>query len=315
MKFYNKAEPIGSKTVVALGYFDGVHLGHREVIEKAVRAAKQKDALSAVLTFDMSARRANGKGSGDLDTYEQRAKYMENLGLDVLVQLDFDEIADMTSERFVSDILGNSGLNAVSVCCGADFRFGAGRSGDIDTLRELCDELDIDVIIVSEVELDDKTVSTTQIKRYIELGEIERAEAMLGHPYGFSLEVCGEKKLARKLGFPTINQRIPDHLAMPRFGVYLSRAEIEGKSFYGISNIGVRPTVSSDGSVMLETNIFDFDGDLYGRTIEVHLLSFMRDERRFENPEKLRAQVMQDIEKAKKLMIRRMKSEAAVQKS
>ncbi|MEG2259481.1 MAG: adenylyltransferase/cytidyltransferase family protein, partial [Oscillospiraceae bacterium] len=143
MKFYNKAEPIGSRTVVALGYFDGVHLGHREVIEKAVRAAKQKDALSAVLTFDMSARRANGKGSG--------AKYMENLGLDVLVQLDFDEIADMTSERFVSDILGNSGLNAVSVCCGADFRFGAGRSGDIDTLRELCDELDIDVIIVSEV--------------------------------------------------------------------------------------------------------------------------------------------------------------------
>ncbi len=301
MEIWTQPQTGGPGTAVALGYFDGIHLGHRAVIEAAVREAHARGVRSAVLTFDMRARRADAKGAQDLLPYETRAALIAALGVDLLVQLDFTSIAEMTAEAFTREILGVEGLRAAAVCCGADFRYGRARSGDIDTLRAAGEALGFATRVVGEVDADGEAVSTTAIKRSLRAGEMERVAAMLGRPYGFSLEVCEDKKLARRLGFPTINQRFPARIVAPRAGVYYSRVNFGGESYPGVSNLGVRPTVGGDGAVMLETHILGFSGDLYGKTVRVELLRFMRDERRFESVEALRERVLLDVETARKL--------------
>ncbi len=301
MKIQTHPQSGGGATAVALGYFDGIHLGHRAVIETAVREAKARGARSAVLTFNMNRRRAGAKGAEDLLPYEQRAALIEALGVDLLVELDFESVADMSDADFARKILGPEGLCAVAVCCGADFRYGKNRAGDVDSLREEGERLGFTAHIVGEVEIGDRTVSTTAIKRFLRDGEVGRAAEMLGRPYGFSLVVCEDKKLARRLGFPTINQRFPAHIVVPRAGVYYARATVRGRAYPGIANLGVRPTVGGDGAVMLETHILDFSGDLYGETVEVELLQFMRDERKFESVEALRECVLRDVETARRL--------------
>lgn len=302
MEFYQQLKPIKGETVAALGYFDGVHLGHREVILTAIAQAKKIGALSAVLTFDMHSFRADGKGKGDLSTYDCRKQLMEELGTDILMQLDFSHICGLEAETFVYEILGAKGLNCSAVCCGADFRFGKNRSGDIDTLRELCYEIGIDVIVVGEVEYDDRTISTTLIKEFIKNGQIDRAKEMLGHGYGFVLPVYSDKKLARTLGFPTINQKFPPYVVAPRLGVYCSKTDIDGAEYSSISNIGKRPTVHSEDEITIETHIIGFNGDLYGKTVGVELVAFLRDEQKFGSKEELKAAALQDIETAKQIL-------------
>lgn len=284
------------RTAVALGYFDGVHLGHQAVLRKACALAREYGAAPAALTFDMRAHRAQAKGKGDLDSYEHRAQRIEEMGIRMLVQLDFAAVSEMSPETFVRTVLGKEGINAAAVCCGADFRFGRGRAGDVTLLRSLGERYGFVVQVVPEVLFDGTPVSTSRIKECAARGEIEQAAALLGHPYSFSLTVCEDKKLARRLGFPTINQRFPQELLAPRFGVYQSRVELFGKSYDGISNIGVRPSVGNDREIMLETHIIDYSGDLYGRMVTVELVRFMRDEKKFDSVEALREQVVSDIE-------------------
>ena len=301
MEILKKLKPFGIPTAVALGYFDGVHIGHQAVIRTMVREAKARETAAVVLTFDMHARRAGGKGGADLLTYAQRAHYIEALGADAVLQMDFNHIADMSADDFVAEVLGEGGLGAEVVCCGADFRFGKNRAGDIDKLREDCYETGIDVLVVGEVEVGDKPASTTAIKEFVRRGEMEKAVEMLGHSYGFTLPVCEDKKLARRLGFPTINQRFPADIVVPRFGVYASRVILDGRAYAGVTNLGVRPTVESDGTVTLETHILGFEGELYGRQVHVELGHFLRDERRFESVGALRAQVTADIAEVEKM--------------
>ncbi len=301
MDILSHIQPQRGRTVVALGYFDGVHLGHRAVLDTACGLAQERGALPAALTFDMHRRRAAAKGQGDLDTYAHRAARMAACGLSLLVQLDFGEISALTPVQFAQTALGAQGLNAAAVCCGADFRFGCERAGDIGTLRALGREIGFETVVVPAVEADGEPVSTSRIKGYVRRGEIERARALLGHPYSFALPVCADKKLARRLGFPTINQQFPQTLLPPRFGVYRAAVRLDGAVYDGISNIGVRPSVHSDGCVMLETHIIGFAGDLYGRTVEVELLSFLRDEMKFASVDALRAQVERDIDTVRQM--------------
>lgn len=284
------------RTVVALGYFDGVHLGHQAVLRAAVALARQRGATPAALTFDMRARRAAAKGGFDLDSYDHRAELIAALGIDLLVQLDFGAVSEMSPEDFAYRVLGGDGLCAAAACCGADFRFGKSRAGDVPLLRSLGEQCGFAVQVAPEVLYEGQPVSTTRIKDLIARGEIRQAAAMLGHPYSFTLTVCEDKKLARRLGFPTINQRFLPTVFPPRFGVYRSRVLFAGKRYDGISNIGVRPSVGEDREIMLETHIIDFSGDLYGKQVTVELVRFMRDEKRFDSIEALREQVVSDIE-------------------
>ena len=294
METHSSISPLGHETVAALGYFDGVHLGHRLVIGSAIAEAQKRSVSPAVMSFDMSSRRASGKGAGDLVSLAERERLIAELGVSDYLLLDFAAIADMECEEFVRRVLSEGCLSAQAVCCGADFRFGKGRAGDVDALRELCYGLDIDVIVIDEVDADGMAISTTRIKAAVERGDVGLAEELLGRPYGFELPVERGKRLAGRLGFPTINQRFPEGVRTPRFGVYASVTTVDGREYDAITNVGVRPTVSESGAVTLETHIFDFHRDIYGRTARVDLKRFVRDERKFSCDAELRAQVLAD---------------------
>lgn len=294
--------PLSKNSAAALGYFDGVHLGHLAVIGAALNKARERTLAPAVLSFDMSSRRARGKGARDLITIAERIRLIEQTGAESLLLPDFSLIADLDCESFVDEILGEGCLSAKYVCCGADFRFGRGREGGAEELRALCEARGIELEIIKEVSAAGGPVSTTRIKEAAAAGDMELAAALLGRPYGLMLEVVKGKRLARRLGFPTINQPFPEDITRPRFGVYASRAVLEGRSYGAISNLGVRPTVRENGAAALETHIFGFEGEAYGESVLVELLSFMRDERRFESDGELKKQVLADCEKAKELL-------------
>ena len=285
----------GIGTAVAIGYFDGVHLGHRAVIDSAMGAARRLGQKSAVLSFDMSAFRALGKGKSDLLPSTERERLLGDMGLGILAMPDFRGVMGMTCEEFVQRVLVEW-LGARSVSCGNDFRFGKNRAGGTDELRALCDERGIEVNIVPDVMLKGEPVSTTRIKNAIESGDAALARALLGRPYGMRLPVISGQHLGTRLGFATINQSFPQDIVQPRYGVYGARIVIDGCEYRGITNIGVRPTVSESGMAVMETHIFDFDGDLYGYETTVELMFFLRDERRFANVDELRARVLADCE-------------------
>lgn len=287
-------------TAVALGYFDGMHPGHVAVIDAAVKTAQWTKASPALLTFDMSAFRPRGKGTQDIDTPQQKEARAAALGIELYVSLDFAAIAPLSGNQFVDEVLARD-LGAVYVCCGQDFRFGKERACGIDDLRALCALQGIEVVTVPDVLEDGQPISTTRIKAALKEGNIPLAGRLLGRPYSFTLRVYEEKHLARRLGFPTINQRFPEGLVEPRHGVYYTKVYVDGACYGGVSNLGSRPTVESDGATVLETHLLDFSGDLYGRDIEVAFVQFLRPEEKFASVEEMRARVQQDIREVRRL--------------
>ena len=185
----------------------------------------------------------------------------------------------MTPEEFVEQILVGV-CNAKRVYCGFNFHFGKGGSGTAQQLRSLCISYGIVVEIIPQILVDGETVSSTRIRRLIGQGEMEEAEALLGHPFGYTLEVCHGRKLGRTIGVPTMNQHLPEGLVQPKFGVYASLISLEKRNYYGVTNVGVKPTVGSD-CVVSATWIPCFHGDLYGKMVDVYLLKFLRPEGNF----------------------------------
>ena len=207
-----------------------------------------------------------------MTSLEQKMSVFRNLGVEEWIQADFDDLRDFTPERFVRDILRDT-LNACRVCCGYNYRFGKDGAGNADTLRELCRPLGIEVIVTAPVVVDGEPVSSTRIRRIIESGQVEKAAKLLGRPFTLDIEVVGGQRLGKLLGSPTINQPLPKNFVRPRFGVYASSLEVGGHVMYGVTNIGLRPTVGSDAP-LAETWIADFDGDLYGCRVPVSLVRF-----------------------------------------
>lgn len=287
-------------TAVALGYFDGMHPGHVAVVNAALDTARRTRALPTLLTFDMTARRPSGKGLQDIDTPAQKQQRAQALGIEVYVSLDFADVAPLTGPDFVRHVLAD-GLKAVYVCCGADFRFGKDRACGVGDLRDLCARQGIEVVVVPAVCDEGEPISTTRIKQALLAGDMPTARRLLGHAYGFTLPVYEDKHLARRLGFPTINQRYPQNILVPRNGVYYTTVSLDGVRHGGVSNLGDRPTVEDDGAIVLETHILDFSGDLYGCDVPVEFVRFMRDERRFADVEAMRACVERDIETAREI--------------
>ncbi len=280
---------------VALGLFDGVHLGHRRVLMNTLGA---EGLVSAVLSF--------GDGAAALKTDAVKlcseaytAALLESIGIEEWFQADFDAVRDLSPEAFVERVLVAQ-LGAKRVCCGFNFRFGKGGKGDAALLKTLCEAHGIELVVADELCDEGGTVSSDRIRRLIEAGEVQEASRILGHPFVIDTPVSHGQALGRTLGSPTANQILPDGFVLPRFGVYMSTAVIDGKTYYGVTNIGMRPTVGAP-SPLAETWFDGFDGDLYDRPLEVVLTRFLREEMRFASVEELKTQILADRDHARAL--------------
>ena len=281
-------------TVIALGFFDGVHLGHGALLRKTAERARELGVTPAAFTFDRSPKEfVTGVPVPLLTSAAERAEIIrEYYGIGTVFVEPFDRaMMTMPWEDFITELLVKK-YRAVHLVAGHDFRFGYKNQGDPEKLREKCRALGLGCDIIPKVELDGVTVSSTYIRSLIEAGEVERAARFLGHPHRMSGTVCHGEGIGRKRLFPTANL-VPDaHSIVPKRGVYATRAYLpDGTQRVGVTNVGVKPTVGSDHALS-ETWMPDFtDGDLYGRTLRLELLSFVRDEKKFPNLDALKAEI------------------------
>lgn len=283
---------------LALGTFDGLHLGHQAVIKAALQEG-ESPLEPAVFTFRRS---PSGERLVMLGT--DKARLLEEMGVKKMYSMDFSELKSMEAEAFVQEVLF-ARLNARRLCCGADFRFGRGKAGDAALLERLCAQAGAELAVLSPVELDGEKISSTRIRQAVSAGDMPQASRLLGRPFGFTLEVIhGNHIGGSKLGTPTINQALPEELIFPRFGVYAAWCQVEGERFYGVCNVGIKPTVGSD-RVLAETWMPDFAGDLYGQEIQVELVEFLRPERKFDSLEELKAAIKKNGEQARALTVGR----------
>ena len=280
------------KTAAALGAFDGLHIGHRAVIAEAVESG----LLPVVFTFrDNPAERLAG-ACQYLTTEEERLRVLESWGVAVVVMPTFGSVADWSAGRFLEMLRDD--LNVGMISCGEDFSFGKNAAGKVGMLAEFCEASGIALHIAQPVCYDGERVSATRIRAALQRGEAEAVAAMLGRPFGFAFEVVHGNRLGRTIGIPTINQAFPPGFILPRFGVYASAVYVDGKVLCGVTNVGVKPTVGADRALS-ETWIPDFFGDLYGRTLRLELLGFIRDEQKFQSLTELRGVIEQNAVTAK----------------
>lgn len=300
MQYYDTLRGVRMEgpTSVAMGFFDGLHLGHAAVIAKAVEQ-RGEGFLPTVFTFTMRSARPDRKpGSGyELITRDDKRRLLMQWGVMATVCPDFVEFKEMETERFVSEVLVKR-LRAGHVCCGRDFRFGKRAAGGVEELRELCAPRGITVDAVEEVRVEGQRVSSTWIRGLLREGDVKKAAQLLGRPFGYDFAVTQGKKLGRKLSFPTINQPIPPRFAAPRNGVYVSVAYAREAWRPAVTNVGLRPTVEHSDAVNSETYICGFSGDLYGVRVPVRLIEFLRPEKKFDSVEALREQIGADAVKA-----------------
>ncbi len=280
---------------VALGLFDGLHIGHRTVIAEAVRLGRGR---AAVYTFSPATLYTKGTRQRLCSVAEQAA-ILAAIGITELFETAFDSVCDMSPEAFVQNVLQDT-LHATAVTCGFNYRFGKGGVGDVTLLKTLCAARGIAVSVVPAVTDDGQAVSSTAIRAALAAGDMATVRRMLNRGFCLSLPVSHGQHLGRRLGMPTINQTIPADLTVPRFGVYAACVEIDGKTYTGVTNLGRRPTVGADAP-LAETWIADFDGDVYGKTVRLYPIKFLREERRFDSLDELRTQVAQDAADAKAL--------------
>lgn len=277
---------------VALGVFDGLHLGHCAVI----KAMKNHDKPLIPIVFALTGVPKLGK---KILTNDMRLTAFENSGAAILFDINFEEIKNFSPERFVKEIL-NDILNAERVSCGYNYRFGKGASADAYDLKKLCSLYNIDTIITESICVDEIPVSSTKIRQLLENGDMTGASKLLGRFFGYNFEVVGGQQRGRLMGTPTINQHFPADFCIPGFGVYASVVKYNGKILPSVTNIGIRPTVGSDFPLS-ETWIPEFSADLYGEKIEVLLLSFIRKEEKFASMDELRRAIKNDAKTAKKI--------------
>lgn len=283
--------------VIALGFFDGVHLGHGALLRRAAEEARKRGCESAVFTFDRPPKEViTGIPCPLINSPEDRAALVKRLyGIDEMILVPFDDEMRTTPwDRFVTDILvGRCG--AVHLVAGHDHHFGHKNQGSPELLKEKCAELGLGCDIIPAVTIGGVTVSSTHIRKLLEEGDVETARAFLGHPHVLTQTVGHGRQLGRTIGIPTANLAAPPHVLLPRRGVYAAKITLpDGRAFGGVTNVGVRPTVNNGQDVTVEPWILDFDGDLYGQAIRVEFYRRLRDERKFESLEALKAQIRTD---------------------
>ena len=285
-------------TSTALGYFDGVHRGHRAVISEAVQNAAANGLVPTVFTLLQSPRTVlRGEESCNILTTEEKLNILDSLGVEQVYLIDFAPIKDITAQDFVRDILCGC-FNARHISCGFNYHFGAGALGSGEMLDSMCEGFGISVLARPRIIDQGLPISSTRIRECIRKGDVSGANEMLGHLYGFSLPVIHGKRLGHSIGAPTLNQLFPQGLVKPLFGVYASVVTINGKSYCGVSDIGVKPTVGSD-DVLIETWMPEYSGEeLYGKKIDVRLIDFIREEKKFSSIDELKAEIQKNAGQA-----------------
>ena len=277
---------------VALGTFDGLHLGHKAVITAEKTEYQRKLALMFTKHPQLSLK---GEAPGALITPEKEKEILSGWGV-TAEYVDFSQICNLTPEAFVDDILIKK-FNASSVACGFNYRFGKDASGDAKALLRLCAEREIKVTVVDAVEYENETVSSTRIRQALREGRMKDVKNMLGRYFSYDFLVVHGDERGRVLGSPTINQFFDEDFAVPQFGVYASFTVVDGKKYPSVTNIGVRPTFKNSEK-RSETNIIGFDGDLYGKHPEVFIVEKMREEMKFSSLDELKTQIDKDKESA-----------------
>ena len=280
-------------SIITIGKFDGFHLGHRLLLKELAKT-EYKDYNRGVVSLYFGNKRI-------LSTEESDA-FLEGTDIDFLDVIPFDDrIKAMSCEDFIRDYIIDR-YDASYIVVGEDFRFGAGRKGDVETLREAGKLHGFKVISIPKLMINGDIVSSTLIRNCLSEGSVDKVATLLGEPYGFSGTVGHGKMLGRTLGFPTANLYPSNEKLLPRFGVYASEAVIEGVTYKGITNIGIRPTVDGEESPDVEMYIFDFDRDIYDKSIRIDLKSFIREEKHFSSLDELKDQMSRDITAAKTLL-------------
>ena len=287
------------RTVAALGFFDGVHIGHRRLLSKVAELSAARSLIPAVFTFSDDARTFK-PDAARLTDFSEKLELFREAGIERVYAADFPDLSGLSPERFVSDVLIGR-LGVFVAVCGFNFRFGARAAGDSETLVRLMREAGRDAEVIAPAILDGTVVSSSAIRALLSEGDVGRAEQMLGRPYSFTGRVEHGRGYGHTEGIPTVNLPIPPHLAVPRRGVYRSRVILDGGEGYrAVSNVGVRPTFGGT-TVNCESYLIDYPGgDLYGREARVELYGFLRDERRFDTPEELYRQIERDVAAAKR---------------
>jgi len=308
VNFNNSSSDTYSPCVLCLGNFDGVHIGHAALVSETI---KMRDAISksiknvraVALCFSILPTNHFGNDKiKNLMTLEDKLDTFKSLGLDGVYVCNFGTVCSYSPERFVNDILFDECM-AIGAVCGFNYSFGARASGNAQTLEGYMKDRGYAFKMVEQVSKFDKTVSSTNIREYIDEGDFPSANAMLGRPFSISHKVVHGKNLGVKLGFPTINHIVEssDRQIIPSFGIYATQTLIDGKLYTSVTNVGTRPTVSSSGLVTIETHIIgDGDlGDLYGKNVKVQFFKKLRDEMRFSSKEELSRAIANDVESAR----------------
>ncbi len=293
----NELKPAGRKVCLAIGFFDGVHLGHQQIIRQTIADAHGHDALALVLTFD---RHPNAVVAPEqvpplIYSLPQKLRAIESLGVDTLLLIHFDEkFSRQTGEEFIGQLAQDIG-QIQSLCVGADFVFGRGRRGNVSLLKKLGGEMGFTVHGLAAVSLAGQVVSSTRIRELIQGGDLDAASQMLGRPYAISGRVIKGNRLGQQLGFPTANLDTTGRLLPPN-GVYAGIANIEGNTHRAGINIGFRPTVVSGTQLAYtEAHLLNFKGDLYDEELELEIGEKLREEKKFSSIKELREQIARDI--------------------
>ncbi len=302
---YENAE-IARPTVVTLGVFDGLHLGHQLVMSTVVERARKVGAVPTVITFDPHPRAVLHPESAPplLQTFDQKIEAFGVLGIEQTIVVRFThEFARVRAREFLRDVLDDR-LHAKEVYLGRGFAFGHNREGNIELLREVSEELGFRADEVPEVRLRGQRISSSRIRQLLSEGRVNLARRMLGRPYGVEGRVVHGAERGRALGFPTANVH-PQNRVIPRAGVYVTATLIDGAWRRSVTNVGVRPTFENDVEPSVETFVLDWEGDLYGDVVRVRFLHRLRDERKFASIEELKRQIDRDAHRAERYFERR----------
>ena len=302
MKIFHGTEnaKISRPTVLTLGVFDGLHLGHQRIMQTVVESAKMINAVPTAITFDPHPRAVLHPESAPplLQTLDQRLAAFEFLGIQQAIVIPFNkEFAAQDAEIFLRDII-HERLQAREVFLGKGFEFGKNRSGNIELLRKISRELGFFADEVPEVRLRGTRISSSKIRQFLSEGRVNLARRMLGRPYGIEGQIIHGVQRGRTIGFPTANLR-PHNRVIPRYGVYATATLIDGIWRKSITNVGVRPTFENEVEPSVETFVLDFDGDLYGDVLRIRFLHGIRDERKFNGIDELKAQINKDLNRTK----------------
>ncbi len=302
MKIFHGTDNAGilRGTVLTLGVFDGLHLGHQKIMEIVVNRARKISAIPTAITFDPHPRAVLYPENSPplLQTLDQRLANFEVLGIEQAIVIRFDkDFADQNAEGFLSNIIYER-LQAKEVYLGKGFAFGKNRGGNIELLRKLSRELGFFADEVDEITLRGQRISSSKIRRLLTDGKVNLVRRMLGRPYGIEGQIVRGDQRGRTIGFPTANLK-PRNRVVPKYGVYATATLIKDVWRRSITNVGVRPTFSGDKEPSIETYVFDFDGDLYGEVLRVRFLHRIRDEKKFSGIDELKAQIQKDSHRAR----------------